>query len=247
MARVRRPGIVARPGKHKDEVVTAKELQRAVQFQNRIPLIIGPHPLGGYSSPMDWIGTVSTKWNDTEQRVDGEFSFFDEEWDRIPPEVRRMILNRERINLSAGYQIGEVVDGVQIGRKWDHLALNVTDPLHDDVGVNIRMESEFPDNFRTEETPEIPGEEKKEQEPTPAAAPAITEDQVKGWITDAMAAVVASQKPKEQEPQEPEKTPEEEVEEAKPDPVPKEVLPASAPSKDDMEGIEVQDDGWWKL
>ncbi|MHA2243266.1 MAG: hypothetical protein ACXACE_16845 [Candidatus Thorarchaeota archaeon] len=132
---------------------------------------------------------------------------------------------------------------MQIGRKWDHLALNVTDPLHDDVGVNVRMESEFPDNFRLEETPEIPGE--KKEEPAPAA-PAITEEQVKGWITDAMAAVLAAQKPAEPEkPEEPEEAPQAEVAEVKPDPVPEVELPASAPSKK-SDDIEMEGD-WMKL
>ena len=245
---IKRQGIVARPGTHKDEVITAKELQRAIQYQNRIPLIVGPHPVGGYSSPSDWIGTVSTRWNETANRVDGDFWFFDEEWNRVPEEVRRKILNKKEVNLSAGYQVGKVEDGIQIGRKWDHLALNVTSPMFEDVGVNVRMESEFPENFRVEETPVIPGDEPKEEKP--AAMP--TAEQIQDIVDKAVTAALEAQKPvevespKEEEPVE-EAPQEEEVVEARPDPVPKEVLPASAPAPKSKDGPEVLDDGWWKL
>ena len=49
MVAIKRKGIVARPGVHKnvltgkDEVITWEELKRAIQFQNRIPLVLS-HP-----------------------------------------------------------------------------------------------------------------------------------------------------------------------------------------------------------
>jgi hypothetical protein len=208
-------------------------------------LIVGPHPVGGWSDPTQWIGTVTTIWNDAEQQVDGEFWFFDEEWERIPEEVRKRIVNKEKVSLSAGYQVGKVEDGIQIGRKWDHLALNVQNPKQEGIGVNVRMEAELPENFRVEETPEISGKEAPAETP-----PAPTKEDVQAWVAEAVAEAVAkaleAQKPAEPErsEEEPVTAPEEEVKEARPEPIPETVLPASAPSKKD----EIKEvDGWWEL
>ena len=54
---IKRKGTVARPGVHKnvitgkDEVITWEELKEAVQFQNRIPLVLS-HPITGYINPL---------------------------------------------------------------------------------------------------------------------------------------------------------------------------------------------------
>ena len=172
---VKREGIVARPGVHRrrdgsEEVVTKEELQRAIRFQNRIPLIVGPHPAGGYASPTDFVGTVTPYWDDAHNLLAGKFWFFDEEWERIPEEIRKRILSGELVKLSAGYEVGKVENGHQVGRKWDHLALGVDNPMHPDVGVNVRVEEEFPENFRTEQEAEIGSEKKAEQRP-PEKAP----------------------------------------------------------------------------
>jgi hypothetical protein len=177
---VKRKGIVARPGVHhnvrtgQDEVVTWEELKKAVQFQNRVPLVIG-HPAMGYIRPQDRIGTVTQVVNEKDKTIEGEFWFFDEPecWDQIPPEVKRKIIGGDEISLSAGYRVGQVVGGVQTSRQYDHIALDVKDPLHKDVGItqgDVRMEAEFPDDFRIEETPSIEGE-KKEPQAAPAAQP----------------------------------------------------------------------------
>ena len=78
---IKRKGIVARPGVHKnvitgkDEIITWEELKEAVQFQNRIPLVLS-HPLKGYINPDERIGTVTQKTNEKTKEIEGEFWFF---------------------------------------------------------------------------------------------------------------------------------------------------------------------------
>jgi hypothetical protein len=154
---VKRRGTVARPGVHKnaltgkDEVITWEELKRAVQFQNRIPLVLS-HPLTGYINPDERIGTVTQSVNEKEKKIDGEFWFFDEPecWDKIPPELKRKIIGGSEIPLSAGYKVGAIVDGRQTSRQYDHIALDVTNPMQD-VGITEG-------DVRIEETPTIEGE-----------------------------------------------------------------------------------------
>lgn len=179
-------GIVARPGVHNRgdilEQITAELLRQAIPFQPRIPLIVGPHPPGGRSNPNDWIGHVEQKWNATQQRVDGEFLFYREHWDKVPVDIQRRLNNKEVVKLSAGYEIGDLVEDVQRGRKYDHLALNVHNPMHEDVGVNVRMESELPDNFRIEQEAQIGEEEEPEDKETVKPAPTsvtFTDEQFK--------------------------------------------------------------------
>jgi hypothetical protein len=165
---VKRKGIVARPGVHrnvitgKDEVITWEELREAVQFQNRIPLVLS-HPLTGHINPDERIGTVTQRVNDKEKVIEGEFWFFDEPkyWGQIPPELKRKIIGGQPINLSAGYKVGAIIDGRQTSRQYDHIALDVKSPMFN-VGItegDVRMESKLPDNFRIEETPTIVGTE----------------------------------------------------------------------------------------
>lgn len=169
----KRKGIVARPGVHhnfrtgQDEVVTWEELKTAVQFQNRIPIVLN-HPQTGYINPDDRIGTVTQRVNEKEKVIEGEFWFFDEPeyWGQIPPEVKKRIVGGKEMKLSAGYKVGKVLDGRQTSRQYDHVALEVKNPMFSDVGIeqgSVRMESKLPDNFRIEETPSIEGTEKKEQ------------------------------------------------------------------------------------
>ena len=168
---IKRKGTVARPGVHKnvisgkDEVITWEELKEAVQFQNRIPLVLS-HPVTGYINPNDRIGTVTQKVNEREKTIEGEFWFFDEPkyWDQIPQDLKKKIISGQEINLSAGYKVGPIVEGRQTSRQYDHIALDVKSPMFN-VGItegDVRMESKLPDNFRIEETPTIEGTEKKE-------------------------------------------------------------------------------------
>jgi len=174
----KRKGIVARPGVHnnvitgKDEVITWEELKKSVQFQNRIPLVLS-HPSTGYINPDDRIGTVTQTVNEKEKVIEGEWWFFDEPecWDQIPPELKRKIIGGAEIPASAGYKVGAIVDGRQTSRQYDHIALDVTNPMQD-VGItkgDVRMESKLPEDFRIEETPTIVGD--KKEEPVPKTEP----------------------------------------------------------------------------
>ena len=170
----KRKGIVARPGVHKnvitgkDEVITWDELKEAVQFQNRIPLVLS-HPLTGYINPNERIGTVTQRANEKTKEIEGEFWFFDEPkyWDQIPPDLKKKIIGGQEINLSAGYKVGKMVEGRQTSRHYDHIALDVKSPMFN-VGIekgDVRMESKLPENFRIEETPTIVGDKKEETVP----------------------------------------------------------------------------------
>ena len=167
---IKRKGIVARPGVHKnvitgkDEVITWEELKEAVQFQNRIPLVLS-HPTHGYINPDERIGTVTQKVNEKTKEIEGEFWFFDEPkyWDQIPVDLKKRIIGGKEIDLSAGYKVGAIVDGRQTSRQYDHIALDVKSPMFN-VGItegDVRMESKLPDNFRIEETPTIDGDKKE--------------------------------------------------------------------------------------
>ena len=149
-----------------------------------------------------------------------------------------------------GYETQTDDDKKQKWRKWDHVALGVRNPLMKDIGVNVRMEEDFPAQFRTEEeAPKITGDAQPEPK-TVSMTPAQLQQVVDAAVIKALAAhdkeETAAETPVpadevEKAPIEPEK--------ARPDPVPEVVLPASAPkSKDgDMEGIEITEDGWWKF
>jgi hypothetical protein len=177
---IKRKGYVARPGVHynvltgKDEVITWEALKEAVQFQNRIPLVL-KHPMTGYINPSDRIGTVTQRANEKEKVIEGEFWFFDEPkyWSQIPPDLKKKIIGGKAINLSAGYKVGPLVDGRQTSRQYDHIALDVTSPMQN-VGItegDVRMESKLPEDFRIEETPTIEGEKKEEHIKPPKAEP----------------------------------------------------------------------------
>jgi hypothetical protein len=177
---IKRRGIVARPGVHrnvitgKDEVITWEELKEAVQFQNRVPLVLS-HPMTGYINPNDRIGTVTQRVNEKEKVIEGEFWFFDEPkyWDQIPPDLKKKIIGGSSITLSAGYKVGPIVEGRQTSRQYDHIALDVTNPMFN-VGIqegDVRMESKLPENFRIEETPTIEGVKKEELPTTPKTEP----------------------------------------------------------------------------
>ena len=176
---IKRKGIVARPGVHKnvisgkDEVITWDELKEAVQFQNRIPLVLS-HPLTGYIDPNERVGTVTQRANEKTKEIEGEFWFFDEPkyWDQIPQDLKKKIIGGQEINMSAGYKVGPIVEGRQTSRQYDHIALDVKSPMFN-VGItkgDVRMESKLPENFRIEETPTIVGD-KKEETPVPKTDP----------------------------------------------------------------------------
>jgi len=242
---IKRDGIVARPGVHRnprtgqDEVITWEELKRAVQFQNRIPIVVN-HPATGTINPDERIGTVTQRVNEREKQIEGEFWLFDEPecWDQIPRELKKRILDKSvDIPMSAGYKVGKIVDGRQTSRQYDHFALDVKNPMFDYVGIKrgeVRMESELPDNFRIEETPSIEGERPIETppktEPYDAAQLGIIIGELKGEIAS-LKKQLEEKKPAVEEPAEetrpePEATPEPEP------PKPKTVVPLGTSKKD---------------
>lgn len=253
---VKRDGVVARPGVHfnaltgKDEVITWEELKRAVQFQNRIPIVL-EHPPTGTINPDDRIGTVTQTVNEKKKQIDGEFWLFDEPecWDMIPRELKKRILDKTvDIPMSAGYKVGKIVDGRQTSRQYDHIALDVKNPMFDYIGIekgDVRMESKLPDNFRIEETPTIEGVEKKAEVPKTEPYDPIS----LGMMIGELKAEVASLKKQLEETKpaveetteetrpEPETTPEPEP------PKPKTVIPQG--SAQESEGLE--DDGVFRI
>ena len=247
---VKRRGTVARPGVHKnaitgkDEVITWEELKRAVQFQNRIPLVLS-HPLTGYINPDDRIGTVTQSVNEKEKKIDGEFWFFDEPecWDKIPPELKKKIIGGSEIPLSAGYKVGAIVEGRQTSRQYDHIALDVTNPMQD-VGItkgDVRMESKLPENFRIEETPTIEGvnnttDDTKKTFPTTqpydAVGLGIMIGELKAEIAQLKSQLAEQNKPAVQENTE-ETRPEPEAIPTQAPPKPKTVIPQGSPEEND--------------
>lgn len=244
----KKQGILAKPGTHRGELVTVESLKRALMYHDSIPLIVGPHPPGGYAYPDTYIGKVHPKWNEEKQRVDATFWFFDEGWHLVPEKVKRKLANNEEIPLSVGYETTTDDNKTQKWRKWDHIALGVRNPLIKDVGVNVRMEEDFPKQFRIEEEDtKITGDATPEPK-TVSLTPAQLQEIVDTAVIKALAAQDKKETAETEVSDEEEKAPEE-PETARPDPVPEMVLPASAPnkSKDEMEGIEITPDGWWKF
>jgi len=176
----KRKGIIARPGVHRrldgtEEVITWNELKEAVQFQNRIPLVL-KHPATGYINPQDRIGTVTQRANEEKQVIEGEYWFFEEPeyWNQLPKDLQRMILSGDEIKrISAGYRVPKSWEGDYKPRHYDHIAIDVDNPMQD-IGISkgdVRMESKLPEDFRVEETPTIEGEHKEEQPAVPKTEP----------------------------------------------------------------------------
>lgn len=242
-------GVIARPGTYRDEVVTAEMLKRYIQYHDSIPLIVGPHPKGGFATPDEYIGKVIPKWNEQRQVLEGSFWFFDEGWHRVPDEVKRKLAAKQEIPLSVGYETETDDHNVQRWRKWDHIALGVKNPAIEGVGVNFRAEEDYPERFRTEEA-EIMAEKEEPAEARPEQTVTMTKAELQTLIDEAVTKAVAA-RPEVTEEAEPETTTETETapeaeEETRPDPVPEVVLPASAPSKKKDDGIEKVGD-WWKF
>lgn len=213
MMALKKKGIVARTGEYRFgdtvEVKTAEELKRAVERQPVIMLTKG-HPLGGIPRASDYLGTVTQKWNEEKQRVDGDFWFYDE---CLPDSVRNKIVNDIPVAISAGYTVDSVEDGVQKGILYSHVAVldgdNPKCPL-DKCGVNVRMESDSKIRYEQEApiadpvpVPEI----KEKEEPKPMEDTGFNEVQL-GQIRDLISALLPAP-PAEQKPEvvEPEVTP----------------------------------------
>jgi len=229
---LKRKGIVAVPGEYKygenTEIKTAEELKKAAERQPIITLTKG-HPVDGMPSAKDIIGTLSQKWNEERQRVEGEFWFHEES---IPDSIREKIVNLEPLAISPGFMIDGIEDGVQKGIVYTHMAvLEEEDPRCplDTCGINLRMDSkeDAARLYRFDQKAELeapaPPEESKEPEPTPpveeaAEAPPVEEPEPP-----------AEHKPEVQD----EPAPEEAVQEREPEVV----IPPSVEVKNDLQKV----------
>ena len=183
---IKMKGVVAVPGQYKYgdviEVKTAEELKDAAQRNPIIPLTFG-HTVDGLPPTASMqIGTLSQKWSEEQQKVLGDFWFYEE---KIPASLRKKIDNGERLPISAGLLLDSVdEDGTQRGISYTHMAiLEGEDPKCPlgTCGVNVRVESER--IVRLEQTAELttppppPEAEKKETEATPEAAEPVTTEE----------------------------------------------------------------------
>lgn len=177
---IKRRGIVAVPGEFKYgdviEKKTAAELRAAAERQPIIMLTRG-HPADGMPTSKDVIGTVSQKWNEEHQRVDGDFWFYDE---KVPESIRAKIVNNEPVAVSPGFMVDEIRDGIQTGIIYTHMAvLEEQDPRCplDKCGVNLRMDSKGHgmrlDQKTVLEPAPVPKETKPPEEPKKPTAEAV--------------------------------------------------------------------------
>ncbi len=209
---IKMKGVVAVPGAYKYgdvvEVKTAAELKDAAQRNPIIPLTFG-HTVDGLPPTASMqIGTLSQKWSEEQQKVLGDFWFYEE---KIPESLRKKIDNGEHLPISAGLLLESVdEDGTQRGISYTHMAiLEGEDPKCPlgTCGVNVRVESNTNRLVRLEQTAELtipPEAEKKEIEATPIEAEPVTTE--KAEIEQPKPEVPVEQKPKEAD-----EAPEEEV------------------------------------
>lgn len=165
---IKRQGVFAVPGEYtygdNTEIKTAEELKLAAERQPIIRLVMG-HPIDNHPYAKDVIGTVSQKWDEENQRVNGEFWFYD---DMIPESIRKKLVNNEPIPISAGIMLDDIEDSVQKGISYTHMAvLEDEDPECPlgTCGINIRMESKPNRIVRHEQKTELVVPEEKEAEP----------------------------------------------------------------------------------
>jgi hypothetical protein len=247
----KKKGIIARPGEYRfgdiTEIKTAEELKAAVERQPILYLTLG-HPEGGLPRMSDFIGTVTQKWNEEKNRVDGDFWFYDE---YVPENIKDKIVNNQPVSISAGYTVDSVEDRVQKGILYSHIAVldgeNPKCPL-DKCGVNVRMESSDPLRYEQESpisdppapTPEI----QEKEEPTPERDTGFNEAQLaqlRDLISELVPAPPAEQKPEVESVEVPEPEPVQPPEEPKVEP--EKVVPAERPDtgrslEPDTEGIQ---------
>lgn len=233
MPKAVRKGVLARPGEYKyegqpAEFQTVEELKASVDRQPSIMLTLG-HP-GDNPKVSDYIGRVDQTWNEEEQVVNAIFSFYDDHWLSIPESIRGKITGGGKLPISAGISVVEVVDGVQKGILYDHVALlrdgeNPVCPLGE-CGVNVGGTNTMLKRRYQQETT-IGGESTEAQPETPQPEASSEVDSLKAEISALKAQFVEFTAAR--EPAVEEKTPEEpaQVETAQePAPVPAMVVPA---------------------
>ncbi len=242
---IKRKGVLARPGEYrygdKTEIKVPEELRAAAERQPIVVLTRG-HPKNGIPTASQYLGTVTQKWNEKKQLVEGEFWFYEE---YVPQHIRDKIVNGEPVPISAGFTLESVDEnGIQRGILYSHIAVldgeNPVCPLGE-CGVNVRAESEGIIMRYEQESELAPPEEPKAQEDPIAvlkAEIAELKEMLKSLATQEPAGKEPVEKEEKQEQQaepepEPEETPEpEKAEEPSPPKVePEKVVPKSPPPK----------------
>ena len=255
-------GVVARPGVHKnrrsgrDEKIIWEELKRMAILYKRIPVVIAGGSHFGFIDPEEAVGIMDFLIDEKGHKLEGEGLIFREEsvQSRIPDDIKLKLQRKEFLPSSLTYT-ARVVEGIQRGRKPDHIAIGVRNPMH--AGVGIHAEEDLPENIRWEETEGI-GEDKKPELPEKKSSFSIEE---LNYISDRVADRLESRFPKPAEqpvseperpatekeepekPPEPEKEEEEVDEEKEPEPEPRhepeKVIPKGKPAE---KGIFESDD-----
>jgi hypothetical protein len=177
MAKFKRKGIVAVPGEYKygevTEIKTAEELKSAAERHPNIPITY-KHPVEVYPKASEIIGTLQQKWDEKNQRINGEFWFHDE---KISEELEMKLMNNEILPVSGGILIDDIEDNIQKGIVFTHMAIlgEGDDPVCPlgTCGVNMRMESNPTLNVRFEQSTDL---EPPEEEPKVAPEPEVSEE-----------------------------------------------------------------------
>ncbi len=216
-------GVIARPGVHKnrrsgrDEKIIWEELKRMAILYKRIPVVIAGGSHFGFIDPEEAVGIADFLIDEKHQKLDCEGLIFREEsaQSRIPDDIKLKLQRKEFLPSSLTYT-AKVVDDIQRGRKPDHIAIGVRNPMH--AGVGIHAEEDLPDNLRWEETEGI-GEDKKPELPEKKSSFSIEE---LNYISDRVADRLESRfpKPAEQPVSEPERPVTEKEEEPEKPPEP---------------------------
>jgi hypothetical protein len=220
MSNIKRNGTLARPGEYllrgKKEIRTQEELEKAIKkHEDGIMLTYG-HATDGSPIPgaTQFVGKAFPYWDSEKKVVLANYSFFEEYWENIPENIRNKIVNDDAVPISIGYRVDDVeTDGTQRGILFTHVALvpDGEEPIADNVGVNIRMESErelereleLPPNYRLE-SGEIPEVETPEAESETVETPEyVTKIDFDAWMAK-FDAFLESQKPVEKSIVEPE-------------------------------------------
>ena len=247
-------GVLARPGIHrnprtgKDEKITWEELKRQHMLYKRFPIIVSGAEHHGLINPSIAVGAVESRLDDANQTLRAQYIIFREQeaQDRIPEDVKRKLAAGSFVPASMTYTASVDEQGAQRGRKPDHVAIGVKNPMHEKIGIHA--EEELPDNLRWEDTEGIG--EAPEPEPTIELTEAKLQSIIDKAVTAALEArplPVETASPKEEPVKE--EAPKEEVVTAKPVPAPDVGLPAAAPAPktSEVKGITELDDGWWKI
>ncbi len=216
-------GVVARPGVHKNrrsgknEKIIWEELKRMAILYKRIPVVIAGGSHFGFIDPEEAVGIMDFLIDERGQKLDCDGLIFREEsvQSRIPDDIKLKLMRKEFLPSSLTYT-ARVVEGIQRGRKPDHIAIGVRNPMH--AGVGIHAEEDLPENIRWEETEGI-GEDKKPELPEKKSSFSIEE---LNYISDRVADRIASHfpKPAEQPVSEPERPATEKEEPEEETPVP---------------------------